>query len=211
MHILSVILLSAAANLDNLSIGLAYGIRKVRIPFLSNLIVSMLSGVFTLITCFVGKSLSGVLPNSFGNILGGGIVCVMGIWSIAEYLIKLKQSAPENITARKPSSEYVDKEFIEIMQHPDKADMDYSGDISAKESLLLGTALALNCLATGLGAGMTGINVIAITVLTIILSFITITLGTLIGKKCASLITGDKASILSGALFIVIGLYEILF
>ena len=75
MHILSVVLLCIAANLDNLSIGLAYGIRKVRIPLLSNLVISSLSGLFTLATCLVGHFLSGVMPGYLGNILGGCIVC----------------------------------------------------------------------------------------------------------------------------------------
>ena len=95
------------------------------------------------------------------------------------------------------------------MQHPDKADTDYSGDISTKESVLLGIALALNCLATGLGAGMTGLNAIAITVTTILFSFLTIFLGLIIGRKCVSCFSGDKATILAGILLIIIGLYEV--
>lgn len=208
MNLLSVILLSIAANLDNLSIGLAYGIRKVRIPALSNLIISSVSGLFTMITCFAGGLLGGVMPKSLGGILGGSMIGVMGIWVIAGYVIDQKKKAPPTELKPKASDNPHDGEFLEILQHPDKADTDYSGDISVKESVVLGIALALNCLATGLGAGMVGLNVIGITLATIVFSFFTIYFGLLIGKKCVSRFRGDKAALIAGLLLIIIGIYE---
>lgn len=209
MHYLSVIFLSIATNLDNLSIGLSYGIRKIRIPFLSNLVISSLSGLFAMITCLAGQFLSRVMPDYLGNMLGGCIIGIMGVWVIIGYFNDKKKKDMPDRQKPAPSSSTNVEEFFDIMQHPDKADVDYSGDISMKESVLLGIALALNCLATGLGAGMTGLNVFWITIATILFSFLTIFFGLMLGKKYASRFLGDKAVVFSGILLILIGLYEV--
>lgn len=73
MHLISLVFLSIAANLDNLSIGMAYGIRNVRIPLISNFAISVVSGLFTLITCILGNYLNGIIPNHLSNIFGGCI------------------------------------------------------------------------------------------------------------------------------------------
>lgn len=211
MHYLSIILLSIAANLDNLSIGLAYGIRKIRIPFLSNLVISSVSGLFAMISCLAGQYLGGILPDHLGNTIGGVIIGCMGVWVIAGFFKeKKKQCVPVRLNAEPAGNANVE-EFLDVLQHPEQADTDYSGDISCKESVVLGIALALNCLATGLGAGMTGLNVFWITITTILFSFLTIFFGLILGKKCASRFMGNKAALLAGALLIVIGLYEVFF
>lgn len=206
MHIISLIFLSLAANLDNLSISLAYGIKKVRIPLLSNIVISSASGIITLITCIFGYYLRGVIPDHLCNIIGGCLISIMGIWTIIEFFLGKKKE--------KSSSFFINSDnhgdYLNILQHPREADMDFSGDISIKESVILGIALALNCFATGLGAGMTGLNAFAIAMLTIIFSFVSIYLGLKIGRKCAASWLGDKASIIAGLLLIVMGLYEVI-
>jgi putative sporulation protein YtaF len=215
MHLFSIILISLGANLDNLSIGLSYGMRKIRIPIIAIIIISLLSGLFTLISCLAGHLLSDVIPNYFSNIIGGGIIIFVGVWIITASFLKNKRKIKEDIKNRqeaisseKPPNTEVDG-LIEIIQDPDKADRDGSGDISIKESILLGIALAINCLATGFGAGMTGVNVYAISAATALFSLITILLGLKIGIWCQKYLSGKKADIISGILLIIIGLYEI--
>lgn len=204
MHILSIIMLGIAANLDNLGIGLAYGIRRIRIPLGSNLIIAGISGLSTAFTGFGGHLLSQMMPDGLGNILGGGLVITVGIWTIAYYYRDNKK----NIAFSNPDEEINVQNLKMIVREPHKADLDYSGHISAKEAILLGIALAMNAMATGLGAGMTGINVLGITISVIFFSLLTISCGDYMGKQYASVL-GDKSTLVAGIMLIVVGIYEI--
>ena len=95
------------------------------------------------------------------------------------------------------------------MDNPSLADKDFSGDISLKESVLLGIALAVNCLGTGFGAGMTGVNIGILTLAVIIFSIATISLGEIIGRRWAAKFLGDQATVLSGLLLIIVGIFQI--
>ena len=68
MYLLIILSLALSSNLDNIGVGLAYGTRKVRLPFLSNLIVAVITSCGTLITMLLGKDmaihyLNGTLAN----------------------------------------------------------------------------------------------------------------------------------------------------
>jgi len=205
VYFLAIFLLCLAPNLDNMAIGLAYGARKINVPFKSNLAIALFSGFATLISSFLGNLLTNYIPNYLGNIIGGSIVSVMGIYTIVSYLYNKRKSkkASEN------GNQYLEN-IKAVMDDPSIADTDYSGDISLKESILLGIALAVNCLGTGFGAGMTGVNVLVLTGAVIIFSLITISLGALVGRRYAARFLGDKATIISGLLLTAVGVYQIL-
>ena len=202
MYFFSIFLLCLAPNLDNMVIGLAYGARQINVPFKSNFAIALFSGLAILISSSIGRILTNYIPNYLGNIIGGSIVSIMGIYTIVSYLYskinKMHGSifCLENIKA--------------VMEDPSIADKDYSGDISLKESILLGVALAVNCLGTGFGAGMTGVNIFILTAAVILFSLITITLGVFIGKRYAARFLGSKATIISGLLLLAVGIYQIL-
>lgn len=184
-----------------MAIGLAYGARKINVPFKSNFAIALFSGFATLISSFLGNFLTNYIPNYLGSIIGGSIVCAMGIYTIASYL---------HTKISKVQDGYICLESIKaVMNDPSIADKDYSGDISLKESILLGVALAVNCLGTGFGAGMSGVNIIVLTVAVIIFSLMTISFGALVGKRYAAKLLGDRATIISGLLLLIVGLYQI--
>ena len=209
MHLLSIILLGIAANLDNLGIGLAYGVRRVRVPFVSNIIISVLSGIATLMTCFAGQLLNHIIPGYLCNVIGGCIVSGVGAWVIVTNFTGKEKHLTSNDADNKQMVNTNEVNLIDIIRQPEKADIDYSGHISIKESILLGIALSVNCLATGLGAGMTGLSVIEMTLSVMLFSLLTIYSGTLIGKRYISKLAGERATVLAGILLIIIGIYEI--
>lgn len=204
--ILSVILLGIAANLDNLAIGLAYGIRGIKVPFKSNFTFAALSGAATLVSGCAGHLLSHIIPKNVGNILGGAIVSVIGIYTILSFIFHDKKLQKADLTNESLSVSSLGN----IMDDPYSADVDNSGDISFKEAFVLGTALALNCLAAGFGAGMTGVNILGLILSVMFFSLLTIGLGTHFGKKYASRYFGDKATVAAGILLLIVGLYEML-
>lgn len=205
MHIISIILLGVAANLDNLGIGLSYGIRKIKVPLSSNLIIAVISGIATVLSATGGHLITHLLPAKASNIFGGAIVVLVGLGVIISY----KRACGKNSSVDKINYKTKVSNLKIIVQKPQKADLDYSGHISFEEAILLGSALAVNCLATGLGAGLTGLNVAGLAWSVTLFSLLTIITGVQIGKRFASLLFGDRAPLVAGVILIIIGLYEI--
>lgn len=206
VYFLSIFLLCLAPNLDNMAIGLAYGIKKINVPFKSNLAIAGFSGLATLLSSLLGKLLANYIPVHMGSIIGGSIVSMMGIYTVFNYLYGKRKLMREH----QNGIQYID-DLRAVMDDPGLADRDYSGDISLKESILLGIALAVNCLGTGFGAGMTGVNVFILTAAVIVFSLVTISLGALIGRRWAAKFLGDRATVVSGLLLFMVGIYQILF
>jgi len=205
VYFVSIFLLCLAPNLDNMAIGLAYGARKINVPFKSNLAIALFSGFAIFLSSLLGNLLTNYIPNFLGNIIGGSIVSVMGIYTIGSYLLtKIKSNKVQD-----NNHLYFDN-LKAVMNDPSIADRDYSGDISLKESILLGIALAINCLGTGFGAGMSGVNILVLTVAVIIFSLMTISFGALVGRRYAARLLGDRATVISGLLLLAVGVYQML-
>nr|MDA8228525.1 sporulation membrane protein YtaF [Desulfitobacterium hafniense] len=92
---------------------------------------------------------------------------------------------------------------IQVLRSPDLADIDKSGCINLTESLLLGCALALDALAGGLGAGLSGMPLWVILIVAATQLFM-ISLGQTLTNiiKEGSL---TKTKFLPGALLIILG------
>ncbi len=52
--IFSILLIGIASNLDNAGVGIAYGIRKIRISWFNNFIIAFFGFLFTLLAGFWG-------------------------------------------------------------------------------------------------------------------------------------------------------------
>lgn len=210
MHIVSVLLFVISASLDNLIVGIAYGIKKLKIPLSSNLIIAFISCIGTFISMLLGKFLGNFMSYRNSNIIGSSILIFIGLY----FIIKSYKRDNGNISLEKKllsnesKAEY-SNQYEEILIKPEKADKDNSGNIDFKEALTLGLALALNNIGLGIGASITGLSISLTCSLTLIFSLTAIPLGFIIGKKFLSSILENKAEIISGIIIILLGVYEL--
>ncbi|MHB1652265.1 MAG: sporulation membrane protein YtaF [Desulfitobacteriaceae bacterium] len=209
MHWISALLLGLAANLDNFGIGVSYGIQKVRIPFLSNFLIALLSGIVVVLSVVAGESLSQFI--GWANWLGAFMIMGIGLW-IANHKSVDKAIPVVSIPSVKTYSLPLRplNSIIQVTKNPSAADLDANGFISAQEAIALGFTLALNCIATGFGAGLTGVSPFSLGISVFLFSMITISTGYLTGWKTTSDRFERGAQILSGVLLILIGIYELL-
>jgi len=121
----NVLLLVIALSIDVFFTGFSYGSGKIQIPFFSSVIISAISAVFLSLSLALGQLVASF--SSAASVLGGIILLCLGIMRLRKSLFLSRQ----------------------IQQ----ADSDHNGVLSAKESFSLGTALALDCIAAGVGAG----------------------------------------------------------
>ncbi|MBW4082308.1 manganese efflux pump [Paenibacillus sp. S150] len=78
----SLLLLAFALSLDGFGVGITYGLRKMKIPLLSVLIISMCSGIVICVSMQVGVLLARVVSPHAASSIGAVILVLMGCWSL---------------------------------------------------------------------------------------------------------------------------------
>lgn len=89
MQWITILLISIAANIDNLGISVSYGLKANRIPFTTNIIIAVISAICTFISISAGQFLSNYLSNSTANFVGGFLIVCLGLWIISTSKNKL--------------------------------------------------------------------------------------------------------------------------
>lgn len=217
MHLLAILGLGISSNLDTLGVGLAYGCRKMRLPFLSNLICALIPSIGTYIMMMLGEAVRYIVSAPSANILGAVILMAAGALMIIQSYRRRQLVEPRLTTgqggvwqAEEPSESRSIKNFGQLLENPVRADSDFSGSIDLREAMVLALALTLNNLSCGFAAGLIGLNVFLTPGAALVISLIFFAAGIKIGYRFISRWFGDKSDLAAGLLLILIGLYEIL-
>lgn len=217
--------LALAANLDNLGIGIAYGLKRTDITPTANLLIALLAAELTFLAMAFGHWVSQVLSAAMANALGAFLILGVGLWVYFESRLQpfwhrcrcwswrrfrsflhvlllawqtvpsiqhVKRMSPKERSARTPSH-----------QQP--------RSINLKETLVLGLSLALNAVASGFGASLSGYNTILTAFAIGSFSYLTIEIGQSLSKSYFSQTLGKFAQKGAGLMLIVIGIYELFF
>jgi putative Mn2+ efflux pump MntP len=78
----STLLLGLAANTDNLTIGVAYGIKHRRIHWQQNLLIGVVATLITLVAMALGRQIREALPSRLPDFLGGALLVVFAVWNV---------------------------------------------------------------------------------------------------------------------------------
>ena len=200
--LLSALLFSLSSNLDNVVVGTAYGIKKIKIGIIANLIIAIVTSTGTFLSMSLGIYISKFLPHSIANALGAGAIIILGGYFVIQSIIKLINN--------KNSKELALKDIADMIEYAEKSDLDNSGDINIKESLLVAFGLTFNNLGTGVAASITGVSIQFTVISTFIFSILTIMLGEAIGNHVFGNFLGKHAPLISGILLIILGIIELL-
>lgn len=211
MKFISVLLFSISSNLDNLIIGAAYGMRKIKITLLYNFIIAFVTYISTFLAMILGKGICHFLKPSIANILGSCILIFIGIGMIINDISKTNTHKinQQNTDFVKINSKTNLHHYEEILEDPNKITKELPEYMTIKEVLYLALALALNNVAIGISASITGLNIFFTCSCTFLFSMISIYLGYSLGKKFLSDFLGKYTGIISGIIIIVLGIYEI--
>ncbi|MGU9096123.1 sporulation membrane protein YtaF [Clostridium perfringens] len=201
MSFLSILLFVIAASLDILVVSLAYGLKDIKINFSSTLVIASISALGTFISMILGKFLVDLIPVKLGDIIGGLVLLALGFYSIYSYF-KEKKILTSHNSQNNSSPTF-------ILENPEVADKDKSGNIDFKESLALSLALALNNFGLGIGASISGLNIAFTTISTFIISLIFISLGFYLSKTIKSKNISKNSNLISGIIIIILSLFII--
>lgn len=201
MSFLSILLFVIAASLDILVVSLAYGLKDIKINFSSTLVITSRSALGTFISMILGKFLVDLIPVKLGDIIGGLVLLLLGFYSIYSYF-KEKKILTSHNSENNSSPTF-------ILENPEVADKDKSGNIDFKESLALSLALALNNFGLGIGASISGLNIAFTTISTFIISLIFISLGFYLSKTIKSKNISKNSNLIAGIIIIILSLFII--
>ncbi|MEK5060404.1 MULTISPECIES: MntP/YtaF family protein [unclassified Paenibacillus] len=233
-HLLTLLMLAFALSLDGFGIGITYGLRKMKIPWLSIVIISVCSGLVIGLSMQLGVLLSHLVSPDVASYIGAIILIGMGAWSLIQSLRASAQPGQEETVNGAPVTEeqewdedeqHIMKEskktvflleiqkwgiVIQILKKPSAADMDDSGSISGYEAMWLGIALSLDAFGAGLGAALLGLPPLLTSVMIALFSGTFLVLGLRAGFRFASASWIRSFTALPAVMLIIMGLLKLI-
>lgn len=177
MSIISSFIFALSVNIDSFILGMSYGIRKVHITFLQNLLISLISFAGTFLSLSLGSRILTLLPASLAGYIGSGILLLLGIFYIVKPLLR-------------PSADL----------HAESLRM----TLPYREIFLIGTALSLNNIGIGIGASMSGILLLPTVIITFLISVLLLPAGNHLGSTSLLRLSSRYADLLSGLMLLLL-------
>ncbi|MTI79630.1 MAG: sporulation membrane protein YtaF [Firmicutes bacterium] len=215
MELLTIAVFALALNMDALGTGVAYGVRNIKIPLSSVIIISLMSVLSISTSMALGHMLANVIPEELTHRLGGVILMGIGIWLLIQAWQETKDSDDNE-----QQTDDLEKTLmcirikalglaIQVLREPSKADLDKSGVISPQEAVLLGAALAMDAFGAGFAVSMMGFDPI-LTAVVVGLGHVVLTYaGLMLGSGFAATSIGQKMAVLPGFILIALGLFKL--
>lgn len=198
-----IILLSFAVCIDSFAAALSCAVRKIKIPFVSAFVISVISAVILAVGLFL-CTLVGEGLGRYASSVSAVLLLTIGIISFFDFVIKRFIDA----AAKKAKGESCF--LVEVYLDKTKADRDNSKRLSPKEAVIPAITLSIDSLGVGLSAGLSmpvQAKIVCI-LLCIVLCTLFVMLGSNSGKKLVSRLNFDF-SFLSGIILIILALMKI--
>lgn len=199
-----------SSSVDNLGVGIAYGIRNIHVSRLSNLVIAVICFLFSVAGILFGNWLAIIIPGVLPDLIAAFVLFIIGIRIILLAMPQKKQSVTTQAAVKKIQP----RSIKALLKNPEMADMDNSREIGVGEAVILGIALSANALTNGLSAGLIGLSPLAISLISAAGSFIAVWLGVALGRKVAdvrigSFTVGESATVLSGFILLIIAAHAL--
>ena len=177
LHVIYLFFLAILNSIDNMGIGVAYSIGRVKIPLLKNLLISFMAFLVSFISALSGSAISRLLSEDVSTIISMLLLIVMGIWMIYE---SFKGSEEEKL------------KDVRI--------------IGYKESITIGIILAIDDVGISVSSGLVGYGPFMVSLPFFVVSFIIFFLANYGTNFLSKFNIGKKATVIAGALMILMGI-----
>lgn len=155
MEIVSSVLLCLGLSADSFSMGLNYGLRGIRVPFSSRIIISLISVLNLFLALALGKLILCFVDENFAKAVGCILLFALGIFVICQGFLK------KNISG----------------------DFDNNRKITWAEALYVGVALSVDSFGAGICFGVSGSGFFFLPICSGLCQLFLMQLGNIFGKK----------------------------
>lgn len=202
-------LLVLSICIDSFVASISYGTNKIKIPFLSTLIICIIGSLSLGVSLFFGDILKNYLPSHIATFFSFIILMCLGIYRFFEGIFKLFIQS-KKIVDSPLKFKIFDMNFVlQVYAYEIKADFDNSKTLSFKEAIYLGLGLSFDSIAVGFGSSLTMTNYFEVIILSFLIGIISILLGVIIGKVIAKK-TNINLSWLSGAILMILATIRVI-
>lgn len=202
-----VLLFSLAVSLDSLGVGVSYGLRRIRVPMPSVMLICLNSALLVALSMLAGRWLAGWLNPLAARRLGSLLLVGVGAWiSLQAWAQQAAARGGETLLRfRVPGLGLV----VQVLQEPARADLDRSGSINAGEAVLLGLALSLDALGAGFGAAVAGMDGRLAPWLVGVFNWALLSLGLFLGGRLGERGWGERGAWVPGLVLVLLGIFKI--
>lgn len=158
MDLFYVIMLGIAVSIDGFVAGTAYGLRNIRMPWLSLIIICIVTALCTAFAMLCAYVFAKFMDTELALFIGAFLLILLGIWSIFQQFLTKNVAAYEadgEVTAKKLTFS-VGRLIISIVAKPETADVDKLGYISSLEAVFLALAVGLDAMIGTFAAALIG-------------------------------------------------------
>lgn len=211
MNFFYVLLLGLAVSIDGLMAGVAYGLRSIKIPVWSFLIVGIVTALASALA-MLAAAIAGQYIDTFTAMLLGAILLILlGAWNVFhQYLCRYIPSYEANgeVTASNLTFS-VGRLVISIMAKPETADVDRLGVISPLEAVFLGIAVGADAAVGTFAAALAGQLPLYTPIVIGIIHIVCIATGFQLSNKFVSDEWKKRFPYLPGTMLIFLGLMRL--
>lgn len=191
------VLIAFTSNLDNLGVGVTFGIQSIRISTMSNIIIASITMLGTGLAMVLGRIVACAIPASVIDVVGGLVIIGIGVLTVMNAVHALRPMASvAQVLSLNRSSRTLHALF----------DIESRSAISTREVILLGIALTCNNVATGVGAGASGISPLVTAILSGVFSLLCVGGGCWLGATAGARLIGRFAPLLAGITLVGLGI-----
>lgn len=217
------ILLAVILSIDCFGVGLAYGMRHVVLPWYGRVIISCCSGIAIAVSMCLGRLLEGIIPGEQIHLFGESMLVCLGVFFLVRSIMELRKERVEELCTDETDSACVSETplfqwrvpgldvMVKIMNNPQHADFDHSGQINSKEAVWLGFALAMDSFGAGVCIALMGFSVLWVSICTLSFAFLLVSAGYIWGGRAGEVPQYRKLNLLPGIMLITLGMIRILF
>ena len=177
--LLAAVLFAAACNLDTVILSMGYAVKGVRVSLSHSLIIAALTTLITWASLLLGAGAARVLSGPLPNLLGGLVLVGIGAGFVLDWLRRAGGGGEPG-----------------------------GGAATLWECVCLAAALAVNNAGIGVAAGVSGIAPGWAALANFLVTLAALPLGRALGDKLAGRLLGKYALPLSGALLVLLGIWE---
>lgn len=181
--VLAGLLFSIACNLDTVLLSAGYAVKGIPISPSGSLIIAAVTTGITWLSLALGSLAGDLLDQGFTTLVGGLVLVGIGVWFLIDCLRSLGRAGEEE--GPPPSGGWA--------------------------WVTLAAALAVNNAGIGAAAGVSGLSPMLCAGCNFVVTLLFLPLGRVLGEGALGRLLGKYALPLSGALLIILGLWEAFF
>ncbi len=181
-YLFEILILVTALSVDAFAAGFVYGVSKIKVPFLSVIIVTAISSLILVVSLLAGSLVSRLLPGNVTEYFSFLLLFILG-------LVKLFDRTRH--------------------EEAETADKNKDAVLSPTEAFALGAALSIDSLAVGIGAGIPSSYIPTAFLASAWIGALAVLLGSLLGRLIASHCRSNLCWV-SGVLLILLAFMKLL-